>query len=100
MGITCPSYVYIVSEITASDGTGSNGAIYPDDYTTQEALITFRENERQQTVTFHINNDNDVEGPETFTLTLTKLGSGEAPQSIANVTIQEQSGNFTFIVSC
>ena len=85
--------MYYISEITASDGTGSNPAIYPDDYTTQEAIINFVGNQRKQVVTFNINDDVDVEGPEMFTLTLTKFsGTGVVPPSEATVIIQEQSG--------
>ncbi len=87
--------LYSISEITASDGTGSNPAIYPDDYTTQEVIINFVGNQRKQVVTFNINDDGDVEGPEMFTLTLTKFsGTGVVPPSVANVVIQEQIGEY------
>ncbi|XP_072051987.1 FRAS1-related extracellular matrix protein 2-like [Amphiura filiformis] len=79
-------------KITASDGIGNNAAIYPDDYTTQEAFITFLENQQSQVVTFNINADGNNEGAETFTLTLSKVsGFGDVSQAVATVTIQDQN---------
>ena len=84
----------ILLGITASDGTGNSAAIYPDDYTTQEALVTFHGDEQQKAAVFNINNDGEIEGAETFTLSMSKVsGFGEVLYpSVVTVTIQEQNG--------
>ncbi|XP_072027667.1 uncharacterized protein [Amphiura filiformis] len=82
-----------ILRLSASNGAGSNGATYPDDYTTKDVTVQFLANQVQQVVTIDINSDNDDEGAETFTLSLYKVsGSGEveASSGTATITIQDQ----------
>ncbi|XP_072027309.1 uncharacterized protein [Amphiura filiformis] len=87
-----------VLRVSASNGVGSNGATYPDDYATQEVTVQFLGNQVQQVVTFDINSDNSNEGAETFTIRLTKVsGSGDVNPGadVATVTIQDQTVTYS-----
>jgi hypothetical protein len=69
---------------TTVDGTALAG----QDYTTVSGTLTFLAGETTQTIAVPILNDTDLEGPETFTLELTGIVSG-------NATIADASGTGT-----
>ena len=88
----------ITTGVSATDGAGDNGAVYPADYTTRESIVNFLPNQQQQLVRINVNRDSVDEGSEVFTLTLSKLsgpGELESDGNVATVTIQDQSGKKT-----
>ena len=85
--------------ITASDGTGSNGAAYPSDYEMKEMLITFVDNQQHQVFSWKItDDDNNFEGSEMFILTLSEITrSGDIILSTADITIKDYLGLLRFL---
>ena len=90
------------TDVLASNGLGTNGATYPNDFEPREVLVQFLGNQRQQVFTIDINRDNANEGAETFTLSLSKVsGTGKINEGadVATVTIQDQEGNLLMLLS-
>jgi hypothetical protein len=72
--------------ITVSYATEDGSATAGQDYTAVSGTLTFPAGETTQTIAVPIVNDTDVEGPETFTLGLTGIVSGNATIADATAT--------------
>jgi len=81
----------VTVDYATQDGTAiSNGT--PPDYSPQSGTLTFKAGETMKTVSIPVFRDNIVDGPKTFTFSLSNPGSGATlveGQSSAQVTITD-----------
>lgn len=80
-------------DFLTADATATAG----DDYTSSNATVSFGAGIRTRTVTIPLLNDSDVEGDETFTVTLTNIvGADFGTHTNSTVTIRDNDSLFEF----
>ena len=91
VGLSTQSGDVVTVVYATSDGTATAGL----DYTATSATLTFEPGDTRQTLVVPVLDDGDVEGTETFTVTLSGARNATLPQPEATGTIRDDDGDET-----